>query len=142
METKTINTSIISKSQSIIQMEEKKEYLPPSGTSDVGAEENSFTPISARATNNYAPSARLAISRTTTQGTSRSRYHGGQDGYSVFTHDESPENGIENSVEVEPEFDFVVKWDGGDADPLNPRNRGTLRKWLIVFVVSLSSLCV
>ena len=37
---------------------------------------------------------------------------------------------------------FEVHWDGGDADPLNPRSFSYARKWLIMSVVSLSALCV
>ena len=36
---------------------------------------------------------------------------------------------------------FEVRWDG-DEDPINPRNMGTARKWMIVLLVSTSSLCV
>ncbi|KAI0386742.1 major facilitator superfamily domain-containing protein [Hypomontagnella monticulosa] len=37
---------------------------------------------------------------------------------------------------------FIVGWDGGDDDPLSPRSLGKIRKWIIVIVVSASSLCV
>lgn len=36
---------------------------------------------------------------------------------------------------------FKVQWDG-DNDPMNPRSMGKARKWVIVLVVSTSSLCV
>ena len=36
---------------------------------------------------------------------------------------------------------FEVTWDGDD-DPLNPRSFGHARKWVIVLIVSMSSLCV
>jgi hypothetical protein len=114
----------------------------PTGTNNQDIEANHFTPISSRQTNNLAPSARLAISRTTTRGSSRSRYHGGQDGYSVFTNDDEPDNVIDEPEVMASDNDFLVKWDGGDADPLNPRSEGKLRKWLIVLVISMSSLCV
>ncbi|OTA99526.1 hypothetical protein M426DRAFT_67665 [Hypoxylon sp. CI-4A] len=42
---------------------------------------------------------------------------------------------------VENDF-HEVRWDGGDADPLNPRSLSTARKWLIVSVVSVSALDV
>lgn len=35
--------------------------------------------------------------------------------------------------------DFVVGWDEGDA--MNPRNFPTLRRWLIVLICSMGSLC-
>lgn len=36
---------------------------------------------------------------------------------------------------------FEVGWDGGDADPLNPRSFNTARKWLIVSIVSICAFC-
>ncbi|MCJ1395277.1 hypothetical protein MMC18_008161 [Xylographa bjoerkii] len=41
----------------------------------------------------------------------------------------------------ESEKNFEVGWDGDD-DPMNPRSMSTGRKWLIVLIVSSSSLCV
>lgn len=37
---------------------------------------------------------------------------------------------------------FDVKWDNGDNDPMNPRSMSHARKWLVVIIVSASSLCV
>ena len=37
---------------------------------------------------------------------------------------------------------FEVHWEGGDSDPLNPRSMTMARKWVVVIVVSTSSLCV
>jgi hypothetical protein len=37
---------------------------------------------------------------------------------------------------------FEVHWEGGDSDPLNPRSMTMARKWIVVIVVSTSSLCV
>lgn len=37
---------------------------------------------------------------------------------------------------------FEVRWDGGDSDPMCPRSMSMARKWLIVIIVSASSLCV
>lgn len=42
-------------------------------------------------------------------------------------------------VEKDP---WEVHWDGGDSDPLNPRSFAKARKWVIVIIVSMSSLCV
>ena len=41
----------------------------------------------------------------------------------------------------DPEKEFEVKWDGED-DPMNPRSMNRVRKWIIVVIVSTSSLCV
>jgi len=43
----------------------------------------------------------------------------------------------------QPEKDpFEVLWDGVDSDPLNPRNMPKYRKWIVVLIISASSLCV
>lgn len=65
------------------------------------------------------------------------------DGYSVHTGDEQSgekvdeEAGVTGGGEV-PEF--VVGWD--ENDPMNPRNMNTERRWLVVIICSLGSLCV
>lgn len=65
------------------------------------------------------------------------------DGYSVHTGDEQSgekvdeEAGVTGGGEL-PEF--VVGWD--ENDPMNPRNMNTGRRWLIVVICSLGSLCV
>jgi hypothetical protein len=71
------------------------------------------------------------------------RSQAGADGYTHFTHDDDEEksNGDArpNDVEAEP---YLVKWENGDADPLNPRSMTKLRRWVVVCIVSASSLCV
>ena len=39
---------------------------------------------------------------------------------------------------------YEVKWDDDEdkRDPLNPYNKSELRKWIILFVVSMSAFCV
>jgi len=37
---------------------------------------------------------------------------------------------------------FEVRWDHGDNDPMNPRSMSMARKWVVVLIVSASSLCV
>ncbi|KAK3905044.1 major facilitator superfamily domain-containing protein [Staphylotrichum tortipilum] len=42
-----------------------------------------------------------------------------------------------------PEFDpFEVGWENGDADEMCPRNFPTWRKWLIIVITSVGSVCV
>jgi hypothetical protein len=57
------------------------------------------------------------------------------DGYTC--HAEEP--ALPNNTNVSP---YLVSWDGGDADPLNPRSMSKLRRWIIVLICSASSLCV
>ena len=44
-----------------------------------------------------------------------------------------------SGVEVDP---YEVGWEGGDADPLNPRGLPVWRKWVIVGITSVGSFCV
>ncbi|TVY89136.1 Efflux pump [Lachnellula willkommii] len=61
-------------------------------------------------------------------------------GYGCGEEDESSED-VEAAGVVEKD-PWEVHWDGGDSDPLNPRSFGKARKWVIVIIVSMSSLCV
>ncbi|KJZ78482.1 hypothetical protein HIM_01873 [Hirsutella minnesotensis 3608] len=61
-----------------------------------------------------------------------------QNGYGVSDISSSADE-ASTFQEKEP---FEVEWDGGDADPLNPRSFTKGRKWLIVCIVSIVSLCV
>jgi hypothetical protein len=117
-------------------MEEKREGSNPSREShdsDVEANQE-FVPISTRPVSRVT-STQQVVRRTTTRASSR--YHGGNDGYSVF---EESDQDLEREESAEQAFE--VQWEGGDADPLNPRRMSRLRKWLIVLVISASSLCV
>ena len=55
------------------------------------------------------------------------------------------DNGDRTATDVEagrdPEKAFEVDWDGED-DPMNPRSMSRARKWVVVIIVSMSSLCV
>lgn len=64
------------------------------------------------------------------------------DGYSCHTADEE---GVENASgneegEAYESRAFTVGWD--ENDPMNPRNINTFRRWIIVIICSLGSLCV
>lgn len=69
------------------------------------------------------------------------RSYAGQDGYTRFSEDEENQLADGERVGAGSEKEFEVTWDGDD-DPLNPRSKATARKWLIVLIVSGSSLCV
>lgn len=66
------------------------------------------------------------------------RSYPASDGYTCFTDDHEPPNKSTGNTDGEP---FLVGWDG-DADPMNPRSMSTFRRWIIVLIVSSSSLCV
>lgn len=80
------------------------------------------------------------------------RSYAGNDGYTCFSdaeearpnisrtsRDSHGDQGSTASADNEP---FLVQWENGDADPLNPRSMTKARKWGIVMIVSTSSLCV
>ena len=46
----------------------------------------------------------------------------------------------EGQARPEDDAGYTVSWEVDD--PMNPRNMGKARKWLIVIIVSLGSLCV
>lgn len=60
-----------------------------------------------------------------------------QNGYGVSDKDDG--DITPGSGSAEP---FLVKWDGGDDDPKSPRSFSKVRKWIIVLIVSMASLCV
>ena len=63
------------------------------------------------------------------------------DGYSCHTADEEAAEALgDNGDEVDQSSTFIVSWD--ENDPMNPRNFNTMRRWLIVIICSLGSLCV
>ena len=63
------------------------------------------------------------------------------DGYTWFSEDEERSNIPSGDTAADAERQFEVTWDG-DNDPMNPRSMPKLRRWLIVLVVSASSVCV
>lgn len=69
------------------------------------------------------------------------RSYAAPDGYTCFSEDEGtqPVDNIELGSNQDKEI--IVTWDGED-DPKSPRSIGLARKWAIVIILSLSSLCV
>ena len=59
--------------------------------------------------------------------------------------DDADAAGLEDAsrtTEDEPGDPFLVGWDGGDNDPLNPRSMPTWRKWIIIGITAFGSFCV
>lgn len=73
------------------------------------------------------------LSKTQTKRSQRS--YGGEDGYSC--HRGGPED-VEAGHEDKR---FEVKFDG-DNDPMSPRSLSLFRKWIVVFIMAGSALCV
>ncbi|KAJ4350413.1 uncharacterized protein N0V89_009034 [Didymosphaeria variabile] len=94
-----------------------------------------------------ADSARPGLSVTQTNAKSlrsiRSHHsRAGADGYTLNDEDEKPNNSSGSTGGSASADPYLVRWEGGDADPMNPRSMTTLRRWCIVLIVSASSLCV
>lgn len=69
---------------------------------------------------------------------SSARSHKSYDGYTVDPDDDAA---VDTGGPVDPNRAWEVQFDGED-DPMNPRNKSTFRKWLVVIIVAFSSLCV
>ncbi|KAF4632729.1 hypothetical protein G7Y89_g5400 [Cudoniella acicularis] len=100
---------------------------------------NEFVPITSRPiSRNKSHPQNIALSR---RSISRTRSNNG------YGCDENNSGEDEEVVDVEAAGEstkdpFEVRWDGGDNDPMNPRSMSMARRWLIVLIVSASSLCV
>lgn len=85
----------------------------------------------------------LRNTRSRSSARSTKSYISHTDGYSHFndSNEEEKQRAGASASQENHEKQFEVTFDG-DADPYNPKNRPYLRKWLIVVIVSASSLCV
>ncbi|KAK0120190.1 hypothetical protein ONS95_011596 [Cadophora gregata] len=110
--------------------EESYHDLPPSKEFEPIAGPGEGTPSRPNALGRYRTGA------SSMSGVSRTRTH---NGYGCDDNEDSGQD-VEGGVPDKDPFDVV--WEGGDLDPLNPRSMTTARKWLVVIIVSASSLCV
>lgn len=87
-----------------------------------------------------APRSRAGTKPASSRSLSRTR---SQNGYGCDDQDEDDEDAQVNVGQGHSEKDpFEVGWEDGENDPMNPRSRSTIRKWLIVLICSASALCV
>ncbi len=66
-------------------------------------------------------------------------------GYGVDSGEESNDDRVSVDAEAVASREkdpFEVHWDGGDSDPMNVRSLKKARKWIIVLIISVSSICV
>ena len=122
---------------------EEKSQVDPTGPFAGGKEQNdsekAFKPVKARAERTEGTgSGQTPPSRSYSLHTTRS--YGDGYGYTSFGDGEEPRV-ADGEQDGDPEKQFEVQWDG-DNDPMNPRSRSKPRKWLVVLLVSTSSLCV
>lgn len=124
IEDKEIEAGNTSPTASDITPEETKGFAPING------------PVQSRSLNNS-----LARAPTSLRSISRSRSNNGY-GCDEEDSDESADVEGGDGVGREEKDPFEVRWEGGDNDAMNPRSLGLGRKWVVVLIVSASSLCV
>jgi hypothetical protein len=123
-----------STSHEILEERKKMPQSPDKSTSELGLEKSedvAFAPIAAPNDERDAP---LQKQRSNAARSMRSveRSWSLNDGTSIGR------NEVDEAVEEDTEF--TVGWD--ENDPMNPRNMSKGRRWLIVVIVSMGSLCV
>jgi hypothetical protein len=121
----TMNASSTEDEHSPVTEEKDPEWAPIRGT-----DMQSTRPKSNRDSRSSRPSSIRSLSR--------SRSH---NGYGCDETDEPDEEALEGQSPKEKD-PWEVGWEGGDADPMNPRSMSLIKKWAVVLIVSMSSLCV
>jgi hypothetical protein len=117
------NTSPTGTVESDTMMEESKEFAPINGPSQTRSRNNSLA---------RAPTSLRSISRTRSN-----------NGYGCDADDlEESGDDVEGRNAQAEKDPYEVRWEGGDDDPMNPRSMAFARKWVVVVIVSASSLCV
>ena len=125
------------------ELDEKVERTPssPMDESDLALHPSKeFAPINSKA--NSRSNSHIRNKARSLRSISRTRSH---NGYGCDDNDDSTEEegGDAEAGEAPAEKDpFEVHWEGGDSDPMNPRSMKVARKWVVVLIVSASSLCV
>lgn len=113
------------------------------------AASGTFEPINCTASNAQRPGGLQAYRTKSGRSRSLERSWSLSDGYSSHGREREQEGeerrreeeGLAYEEEEEGERSrFTVTWD--DKDPMNPRNMNKLRRWVIVLIVSMGSLCV
>lgn len=103
--------------------------------------EKEWLPIRAAVSrkNSLPPGSRSSSRPNSIRSMSRVR---SQNGYSCDNHDETDSENTADPEAAAEKDPYEVGWDDGENDPLNPRSKSKVMKWLIVIICSLSSLCV
>lgn len=104
------------------------------GDDDIGSEDETiFAPITS-ATNEDRQKERSNASRSLERSWSLN------DGVSLGGNEYETAQADEAALGADRDTGYLVGWD--ENDPMNPRNMSTARRWLIVIIVSLGSVCV
>lgn len=127
-------------------IEAEKERMPfdtvPNANTriDQGEEPKEFGPIKTNSTENHDERPNTLVPTRSRISTRSQRSYAGADGYTQFAEDSEEQTGSEAKEEGE-NGEIIVTWEGED-DPMSPRSISHARKWLIVLILSASSLCV
>lgn len=126
----------------ITEKERDEETLPdPPDDSAYSMPTKDFEPISTSASKAASRSNSHARNRPISlRSLSRARSNNGYGCDDV--QDSSQEELGDVEVGGQEKDPWEVRWDGGDNDPANPRSMTMARRWIIVIIVSASSLCV
>ena len=91
----------------------------------------------------HGPTEEKTLAQDSAQTTAPSlhQHRSSADGHRHTDLRDQKENAQADGQADPPSSTFVCQWDG-DQDPLNPRSMSTAKKWVIVIIVSLSSMCV
>jgi hypothetical protein len=126
----------------ITEIDEEK-FPTPTDDDDTPPHMKGFAPISTACSKTVSRSNSHARTRSNSRRSlSRARSNNGygcDDTQDSSQEEESGDVEAGGQAEKDP---FEVRWDGGDSDPMNPRSRSMTRKWVVVLIVSASSLCV
>ena len=87
------------------------------------------------------PQLEIPLQKTQSRSSQRSHRSYTADGYGYYQYDEKDDQQPTKDPNDPDGKEFEVQFDG-DADPMNPKNRTSMRKWLICILVSASALCV
>ena len=101
--------------------------------------EKEWAPIRPQESRSRATLSKPASRASSTHSMSRQRSH------NYWSCDENIDNDGEDEYRERGEQEkdpFEVGWEGGDKDPMNPRNKSITSKWAIVLICSLASFCV
>jgi hypothetical protein len=115
-------------SETTLQPDVEKEYMP------ICNDRNSNT---ASRTASRTGTSRAASLRSV----NRTRSHNGY-GCDDMVEDGGDSTADESGQAAKEKDPFEVGWENGESDPQNPRSMALARKWLVVIIVSASSLCV
>lgn len=109
--------------------EEKRSELDSSQDSAANGDEREWAPIQPEVTRTGRTRDRdVTLIRTRSQ-----------NGYGC---DDTEGDEADETQQEEEKDPFEVGWEDGENDPLNPRSKKKIMKWLIVIICSFSSFCV